>query len=105
MPPTGVMVGCSILGTDEAKDLLDLTKPVALSLVGVSVLILSHATHDFAPDMWDRAVHGYKSDGGGNAQVRNKADVARFSTAQNLSTPALIPVHRFGVARCSDTTD
>jgi hypothetical protein len=109
-----ITVPDSVLGTDEVKDLLDLKKPVALSLVGVlhsladdlkpydivrnlleplapgSLLIISHATQDFAPEMWDRAVEGYKSDGGGQAQVRNKADVTRFFDGTELIEPGVV---------------
>jgi hypothetical protein len=109
-----ITVPGSVLGTDEAKELLDLSKPVALSMVGVlhsladelkpyeivrdlleqlapgSLLIISHATQDFAPEMWDRAVEGYKSDGGGNAQVRTKADVARFFDGTELVEPGIV---------------
>ncbi|GAA1590377.1 MULTISPECIES: SAM-dependent methyltransferase [Kribbella] len=104
----------SVLRAKEFTDLIDLGKPVALSLVGVlhsladdlkpydivrdlleplapgSLLIISHATQDFAPEMWDRAVQGYKSDGGGNAQVRNKADVTRFFAGTELIEPGVV---------------
>jgi O-methyltransferase involved in polyketide biosynthesis len=42
-----------------------------------SYLIFSHCTPDFAPEMWERAIQVYKADGG-DAQVRNREEVARF---------------------------
>ena len=90
----------AILGSEEVKEMLDLSKPVALSLVGVfhylpdalkpydlvqqlveplasgSYLIFSHCTPDFAPDLWEKAIQVYKADGG-DAQVRSKEEVTR----------------------------
>ncbi|MFD7153232.1 SAM-dependent methyltransferase [Kribbella sp. NPDC059898] len=115
-----ITVPGSVLQTEEVRELIDFGKPVALSLVGVlhsladdlkpyemvrdlleplapgSLLIISHATQDFAPEMWDRAVQGYKSDGGGNAQVRNKADVTRFFAGTELIEPGVVsPIRWF----------
>jgi SAM-dependent methyltransferase len=102
----------SILESDEVKDLLDLSKPVALSLVGVfhylpdalkpydlvrqlveplasgSYLIFSHCTPDFAPELWERAIEVYKADGG-DAQVRSKDEVAQFFDGLELVEPGV----------------
>jgi hypothetical protein len=102
----------SILGSEEVKDTLDLSKPVALSLVGVfhylpdalkpydlvkqlleplasgSYLIFSHCTPDFAPELWERAIQVYKADGG-DAQVRSKEEVTRFFDGLELVEPGV----------------
>ena len=99
-------------GGMPVKDLLDLSKPVALSLVGVfhylpdalepyelvkqlveplapgSLLIFSHCTPDFAPDLWERAIQVYKADGG-DAQVRSKEEVTRFFDGLELVEPGV----------------
>ncbi|HET6989313.1 MAG TPA: SAM-dependent methyltransferase [Kribbella sp.] len=102
----------SIMQSAEVKDLLDLSKPVALSVVGVfhylpdhlqpydlmrqlveplapgSLLIFSHCTPDFAPDLWERAIQVYKADGG-DAQVRSKEEVTRFFDGLELVEPGV----------------
>ncbi|TCO22058.1 S-adenosyl methyltransferase [Kribbella steppae] len=102
----------SILESAEVKDVLDLSQPVALSLVGVfhylpdalkpydlvqqlleplasgSYLIFSHCTPDFAPELWERAIQVYKADGG-DAQVRSKEEIARFFDGLELVEPGV----------------
>ena len=102
----------SIIESDEVRETLDLSKPVALSLVGVfhylpdalkpydlvkqlveplapgSLLIFSHCTPDFAPELWERAIQVYKADGG-DAQVRSKEEVARFFDGLELVEPGV----------------
>ncbi|MEV6285228.1 SAM-dependent methyltransferase [Kribbella sp. NPDC051770] len=102
----------AILESDEVRSLLDLSKPVALSLVGVfhyitddqkpyelvqqlleplasgSFLIFSHCTPDFAPAMWEQAIQVYKADGG-DAQVRSKAEIEQFFTGLELVEPGV----------------
>ncbi len=102
----------SILESAEVKDVLDLSKPVALSLVGVfhylpdalkpydlvqqlleplasgSYLIFSHCTPDFAPELWERAIQVYKADGG-DAQVRSKEEIARFFDGLEMVEPGV----------------
>lgn len=102
----------SIIESDEVRETLDLSKPVALSLVGVfhylpdalkpydlvkqlveplapgSLLIFSHCTPDFAPDLWERAIQVYKADGG-DAQVRSKEEVTRFFDGLELVEPGV----------------
>jgi S-adenosyl methyltransferase len=103
----------SILESKEVAELLDLSKPVALSLVGVfhylpdalkpydlvkqlveplapgSLLIFSHCTPDFAPDLWEQAIQVYKADGG-DAQVRSKEEVSRFFEGLELVEPGIV---------------
>lgn len=102
----------SIMESDEVRETLDLSKPVALSLVGVfhylpdalkpydlvrqlveplapgSLLIFSHCTPDFAPELWERAIQVYKADGG-DAQVRSKEEVTRFFDGLELVEPGV----------------
>jgi SAM-dependent methyltransferase len=102
----------SILESAEVKQVLDLTRPVALSLVGVfhylpdalkpydlvkqlveplasgSYLVFSHCTPDFAPDLWKRAIEVYKADGG-DAQVRSKDEVAQFFDGLEMVEPGV----------------
>ena len=102
----------SILESAEVKDVLDLSQPVALSLVGVfhylpdalkpydlvqqlleplasgSYLIFSHCTPDFAPELWERAIQVYKADGG-DAQVRSKEEISRFFDGLELVEPGV----------------
>lgn len=103
----------SILESDEVKETLDLSKPVAVSLVGVfhylpdalkpydlvkqlvdavapgSYLMFSHCTPDFAPDLWERVIQVYKADGG-DAQVRSKEEVERFFEGTELVEPGVV---------------
>lgn len=102
----------AILDSDEVAGVLDLSKPVALSLVGVfhylpdelkpyelvqqlleplasgSYLIFSHCTPDFAPAMWEQAIQVYKADGG-DAQVRSKAEIEGFFAGLDLVEPGI----------------
>ncbi len=102
----------AILDSEEVREVLDMSKPVALSIVGVfhylpdetkpyellqqlvdalapgSYLIFSHCTPDFAPEMWEQAIQVYKADGG-DAQVRSKEEVERFFTGLELVEPGV----------------
>ncbi|MFF0267151.1 SAM-dependent methyltransferase [Kribbella sp. NPDC004536] len=108
----------AILGSDEVKELIDFGKPVALSIVGVfhylpdhlqpydlvrqlveplapgSLLIFSHCTPDFAPELWERAMVVYKADGG-EAQVRSKEEVTRFFDGTELIDPGVVSPFRW----------
>jgi hypothetical protein len=53
-----------------------------------SLLIFSHCTPDFAPDLWERAIQVYKADGG-DAQVRSKEEVTRFFDGLELVEPGV----------------
>ncbi|NUR25864.1 MAG: SAM-dependent methyltransferase [Kribbellaceae bacterium] len=107
-----------ILASEEVKELIDFSKPVALCLVSVfhylldsqrphdvvrellkplapgSLLILSHCTPDFAPQMWERAMVVYKADGG-EAQVRSKEEVTRFFDGTELVEPGVVSPFRW----------
>jgi SAM-dependent methyltransferase len=108
----------AILDSPEVRETLDLSQPVALSLVGVfhylpddkkpyelvqqlvdalapgSYLIFSHCTPDFAPEMWERAIQVYKADGG-DAQVRSREEVARFFAGLELVEPGVEVPYRW----------
>ncbi|WP_405060133.1 SAM-dependent methyltransferase [Kribbella sp. NBC_01505] len=108
----------AILDSEEVRELLDLTKPVALSIVGVfhylpddakpyellqqlvdalapgSYLIFSHCTPDFAPEMWEQAIQVYKADGG-DAQVRSREEIERFFTGLELVEPGVEVPYRW----------
>ncbi|GAA1613374.1 SAM-dependent methyltransferase [Kribbella sancticallisti] len=108
----------AILDSEEVRTVLDLSKPVALSLVGVfhylpddkkpfeivqqlvdalasgSYLIFSHCTPDFAPAMWEQAIQVYKADGG-DAQVRSREEIQRFFTGLEMVEPGLEVPYRW----------
>ena len=108
----------AILQSDEVRDLIDFSKPVALSIVGVfhylpdhlkpydlvrqlveplapgSLLIFSHCTPDFAPELWERAMVVYKADGG-DAQVRSKEEVTQFFEGTELIEPGVVSPFRW----------
>ncbi|MET7684615.1 SAM-dependent methyltransferase [Streptomyces sp. NPDC005423] len=95
-----------------ARETLDLSRPVALSLVALlhlvadeddpyrivaelldalapgSHLALSHATGDFDPEAWERVVEVYRA-GGTAAQVRSRAEFARFFDGLDLVGPGI----------------
>ncbi len=108
----------AILTSAEVGEVLDLSKPVALSIVGVfhyltddlkpyeliqqyvdalapgSYLLFSHCTPDFAPAMWEQAIQVYKADGG-DAQVRSREEIERFFTGLDLVEPGLEVPYRW----------
>jgi hypothetical protein len=108
----------AILASEEVRELIDFSKPVALSIVGVfhylpdalkpydlvrqlveplapgSLLIFSHCTPDFAPDLWERAMVVYKADGG-DAQVRSKEEVTEFFEGTELVEPGVVSPFRW----------
>ncbi|WP_432945452.1 SAM-dependent methyltransferase [Kribbella sp. CA-253562] len=108
----------AILDSTEVREVLDLSKPVALCLVGVfhyitddqkpyelvqqlleplasgSYLIFSHCTPDFAPAMWEQAIQVYKADGG-DAQVRSREEIERFFTGLELVEPGVEVPYRW----------
>ncbi|GAA0587091.1 SAM-dependent methyltransferase [Kribbella sandramycini] len=108
----------AILDSEEVRTVLDLSKPVALSIVGVfhylpddakpyellqqlvdalapgSYLIFSHCTPDFAPEMWEQAIQVYKADGG-DAQVRSRAEIERFFAGLELVDPGVEVPYRW----------
>ncbi|ABD11171.1 hypothetical protein ThrDRAFT_03153 [Frankia casuarinae] len=107
----------SILSSPVLADTLDLTRPVALSLIAIlhffpdvaepyaivarlmdalpagSYLMLSHATGDFDPAV-ARAADSYRSQGIAG-QLRSRAEVARFFDGLDLVNPGLVVAHRW----------
>jgi hypothetical protein len=107
-----------ILRAAELADTLDLSEPVALSLVALlhflpdsdgphrvvaellaglpagSYLMLSHVTGDFARDEVGRLVATYQ-DAGIPAQARSRQEIARFFTGLELLDPGIVPCHRW----------
>ncbi|KPI04875.1 protein of unknown function DUF574 [Actinobacteria bacterium OK074] len=108
----------AILTAPELHEALDLTQPVALSLNALlhfipddldpygivgrlmealpagSALALSHCTPDFAPEVWETLVGIYAA-GGTRAQVRSRAEVARFFDGLELLDPGIAVGHRW----------
>ncbi len=108
----------SILSAPALTETLDLTEPVALSLNAIvhflpddrdphgligrlldalpsgSALEMSHATPDFDPEATARAVEIYRASGT-PAQVRTRAEVARFFTGLDLVEPGIEVAHRW----------
>ena len=107
-----------ILEAPQLRDTLDMSRPVALSLVGLfhyltdeqepyalvrtlvdalapgSYLVFSHCTPDFAPEQWKSAIEVYKADGG-SAQVRSREEVMRFFDGLELVEPGVEVPHRW----------
>jgi hypothetical protein len=112
---------------DKLPDTLDLTRPVALSLIAVlhflpdtddpfgvvrtllealpagSYLTLTHATADFAPTEADRAAAIYQARGI-PTQARSKTDVERFFTGLDLVDPGVTLAHRWRPDQGGDST-
>jgi len=96
-----------------ARETLDFTRPIALSLVALlhlvgdedmpamilrrllrplppgSYVTLSHATGDFDPQTWERVVEVYRK-GGTTAQVRSRAEFSAFFTGLELLDPGVV---------------
>jgi SAM-dependent methyltransferase len=113
-----IMSPRDILDSAQLRETIDMSQPVALSLVGLfhyitddqkpydlvrslvdelapgSYLIFSHCTPDFAPEEWKSAIEVYKADGG-NAQVRSREEVARFFEGLELVEPGVEVPHRW----------
>jgi S-adenosyl methyltransferase len=107
----------SILDSPRLRDTLDLSRPVALSIIGIlhfipdgddpvgivrtlmnalppgSYLALTHATSDFAADS-ERIAETYRARGI-PTQPRGRAEVERFVTSLELVEPGLQAVHRW----------
>lgn len=107
----------SILSSRELVGTLDLSEPVALSLVAVldylpegsdphgvvrqlmaalapgSFLVVSHATADYHPDM--RRASQYYNDNGMTLVTRDRAEFARFFTGLELLDPGVTGPHRW----------
>lgn len=107
-----------IIGSPEVRETLDLTRPVALTLISVlhflptghdphaivaellrplpsgSYLALSYATTDFAPVEMARAAEIYHRSGVALRQG-TKADALRFFDGLDLVEPGVAPIHRW----------
>jgi SAM-dependent methyltransferase len=106
----------SILGSPRLRDVLDLSKPVALMLVGVlhfipdedrpaeilatligalpagSYLVASHTTTEYDPEGWARIQRQYAG-GGIPGQVRDSGDFARLAfSGLDLVPPGVVLV-------------
>ncbi len=107
-----------ILATPELRETLDLTQPVALSMIALlhfvpdeagpydivsrlvdalpsgSHLVLTHCTPDFDPETWENVVRIYR-EGGIPAQVRSRAEFTRFFDGLELVEPGVEVPHRW----------
>lgn len=107
-----------ILNSAEVRETLDLSRPVALSLIALfhfipdeddpmrivgtlidalapgSYLVMSHLTPDFDPEMIARAVGVYHA-GGLSCQARTHAEFAEFFTGLDLVDPGIVVPHRW----------
>ncbi|MFE6775220.1 SAM-dependent methyltransferase [Streptomyces sp. NPDC057702] len=108
----------AILASREVRETLDLSRPVALTLISVlhflpaghdpytivrellrplpagSYLALSYATTDFAPQEMARAAEIYRRSGVALRQG-TKADAVRFFDGLDLVEPGVAPIHRW----------
>jgi hypothetical protein len=108
----------SILDNPGLRETLDLTRPVAVTLVAVlhwlpqdqdtyaivrrllealpsgSFLALSHATDDFTPDALRAVAENFRA-GGSNVNARSKAEVTRFFDGLELVEPGVQVVQRW----------
>ncbi|MBO3676010.1 SAM-dependent methyltransferase [Streptomyces sp. NEAU-YJ-81] len=108
----------NILASPDLTEVLDLSRPVALSLVSLlhfvpdewgpyeivqrlvdalapgSFLVLSHITPDFDPEATEKTVQVYRS-GGIAGQIRTRDEVERFFTGLELAEPGLEVPHRW----------
>ncbi len=118
----------SIVGHEGLATVLDLSRPVALSLNALlhfvpddkrpydivqslvdalapgSFLVLSHCTGDFLPDVWSELVDIYAEQEIG-AQVRSKEEVLRFFDGLELVEPGLVVGHRWKPDQPTDLKD
>jgi len=118
----------SILRSRELADTLDLDRPVALYLCALlhllrddqdpwgitrrltdalapgSYVVLTHATHDFAPDLMAKITDIYNSAGRGHiyGTSRSRAEIARMIEGLELLEPGIVAIHRW---RPDDTGD
>lgn len=107
-----------ILDAPELHETLDMSAPVALCLVGLlhyitdemdahgivrhlvdalapgSFVVLSQCTPDFAPDEWEEAMEVYRAESG-SAQVRPRAEFAKFFDGLELFEPGIEVPHRW----------
>ncbi|MEV6838463.1 SAM-dependent methyltransferase [Streptomyces sp. NPDC051133] len=99
---------------EYAREHLDLTRPVGLSLIALlpfvtdeqdpygivrtlldplpsgSHLVLSHVSAEFDPEVWERIAAVYRS-GGTAVRARSHAEVVRFFDGLELCAPGVVP--------------
>jgi S-adenosyl methyltransferase len=107
-----------ILGAPELREVLDLGRPVALSMIALlhfvpddlgaqaivgtlmdalpsgSYLVISHGTADFAPELVRQAIQVYR-EGGMRLQARSRDELAVFFEGMDLVEPGIVPSHRW----------
>ncbi|MEU8871307.1 SAM-dependent methyltransferase [Streptomyces javensis] len=108
----------AVLASPDLTEVLDLSQPVALSLVSLlhfvpdewgpydlvqrlvdalapgSFLVLSHITPDFDPEATQKTVQVYHS-GGIQGKIRTRDEVRRFFTGLEMVEPGLEVPHRW----------
>ena len=108
----------AVLDDPRVREVLDLTQPVALSLVAIlhfvpddadpaglvgglldrlpsgSHLVLSHGTSDFLPEESRRSEEVYRK-GGTSARTRSHGEVFRFLEGLEVWDPGLVVAHRW----------
>ncbi|GAA1097675.1 MULTISPECIES: SAM-dependent methyltransferase [Streptomyces violaceusniger group] len=108
----------TVLASPDLTEVLDLSQPVALSLVSLlhfvpdewgpydlvqrlvdalapgSFLVLSHITPDFDPEATQKTVQVYHS-GGIQGKIRTRDEVERFFTGLEMVEPGLEVPHRW----------
>ncbi|OEU88702.1 methyltransferase [Streptomyces abyssalis] len=109
----------SVLDSHEAREVLDLDRPVALSLLALlhfvpdehgpqeiirsmldrlapgSFLLLSHATADFDDEGHLERVKKVYDESGTPVQLRTKAETEVFFEGLEMIDPGLVPAHRW----------
>jgi hypothetical protein len=118
----------TILDSPRLREVIDLDKPVALSLVALlhfvpdeqraydivrglldqlspgSFLVLSHCTPDFDSTAWDGVKEVYDSSGT-PVQWRSKGEVESFFEGLEMLEPGVVAGHRWRPERESEYTD
>jgi SAM-dependent methyltransferase len=113
-----VTIPAMILDAPELRETLDLSRPVALSMIALfhfipddrapyrivstlldalapgSYLVMSHATADFDPQAVSKAVRIYRA-GDVTPQVRSRNEFEKFFRGLELVEPGVIPPHRW----------
>ncbi|MET7773172.1 SAM-dependent methyltransferase [Nocardia sp. NPDC005366] len=107
----------SILDAAQLRDALDLSQPVALSVIALahfvtgeriydviatlleplapgSCLVMTHFTADFDPEGVANTVNVYQQ-GGIGIEPRDKASVGRFFEDLEMIDPGIVPIHRW----------
>jgi len=108
----------AILTSAELRETIDLTRPVAVSLVAIlhflpdeddpygvvhrlldalpsgSHVVISHVTGDYAPETWTRLIETYRGRGI-PAQARSLDEIARFFEGFDLVEPGIQVAHRW----------